>query len=90
MTYEALNAQISKTLANQGDLTPLKEQWSTHLQKTSDFIDMFLERFGGRVLGDRDTSPEWKLYLTKTEEYNNYARAIRNLDYFIAKSKYAA
>ena len=89
MNYQALNKQISDVLQSQGDLSPLREAWLNKIQWLHDFLDMFLDRFSERVIGDRDNSPEWELYSAKTEEYNNYSRALRNLEYFMAKERLA-
>jgi hypothetical protein len=85
MNYTQLNSILSDTVANNGDLASLKRTWATHLVKVSKFIEMFLEKYGDRIMGDKDNTPEWNLYSKKTEEYNTYARAIRNVEYFIAK-----
>lgn len=47
---------------------------------------MFLEKYGNRIMGEKEDTPEWNLYNKKSEEYNTYARAIRNVEYFIAKA----
>ena len=85
MNYNQLNSILSDTVANNGDLASLKGTWVTQLVKVSRFIEMFLEKYGDRIMGDKDNTPEWNLYNKKTEEYNTYARAIRNVEYFIAK-----
>ena len=87
ITYEQLSKQISDVQLSQGDLQELKVKWDAALLKLHDFIEMFLERFGNRVIGDKDNSPEWTLYSKKYDEYSAYSRAIRALDYFIAKEK---
>lgn len=87
ITYEALNNKISDIRIYGGDLNTLTEEWSANLDKVSAFIDMFLDTYGNRVIGDKTNSPEWKLYSAKTQEYNIYNQAIRNAQYFIAKEK---
>jgi hypothetical protein len=85
MTYNQLNSEISNALRNQLSLEPLKEKYQSERDKISAFLEMFLERFGGRVSGDKDDSPEWKLYNKKCQEYHDYTRAIRSVEYFISK-----
>lgn len=85
MNYNQLNSILYDTVANNGDLASLRSTWVTHLVKVSKFIEVFLERYGERIMGDKEDTPEWNLYNKKTEEYNTYARAIRNVEYFIAK-----
>lgn len=85
ITYTALNNELSDIIQNDGDLNELKQEYTTKIKKLHAFIDMFLERFGNKVIGEKDSSPEWRLFSQKSEEYNNYARAIRNIDYWIAK-----
>jgi hypothetical protein len=87
ITYEHLNQKISQTILSQRSLAPLKEEFSEEISNIHSFIDMFLDRFGDRVVGDKTNSPEWKLYSEKTAEYNSYSRAIRNVDYFMAKER---
>jgi hypothetical protein len=89
MTYEQLNTEISKRIQNQQSLFDLRDEWKDHIKKLDQFIEMFLDRFAGKVAGDYDGSPEWKLYKTKCDEYHNYARALRNIEYFIAKEAVA-
>lgn len=86
-TYTELNNQITDTLRTQGDLAPLKTEWLLTLRKISAFIDMFLKRFGHLVMDNRNASPEWALYSKKTDQFHAYSRAIRNVEYFIAKGK---
>lgn len=85
MNYHQLNNILSETIANDGDLRDLHKMWGTQLIKVTKFIEMFLDKYGKRIDGDKEDTPEWKLYTKKSEEYNNYARAIRNVEYFIAK-----
>lgn len=85
MTYDQLNQIISSAVANNGDLQSLKMEMALKLKKISVFMDKFLKKYGSRLMGDQSDTPEWNLYKKKTEEYNNYARAIRNVEYFIAK-----
>jgi|688.fasta_scaffold301573_3 hypothetical protein len=85
MNYSQLNDVLSQTIANDGNLRELRKSWGNHLAKVSKFIEMFLDKYGDRIMGDKDNTPEWNLYSKKTEEYNTYARAIRNVEYFIAK-----
>ena len=89
VSYSQLNNQISAVLQQQGDLSGLKQQWTKEVQRLDVFLDMFLDKYNSRLLGDKTNSPEWNLYTAKTEAYNNYARALRSVDYFIAKQKYA-
>jgi len=70
-----------------GDLQELKAQWVKETQLLHSFLDKFIDRFGSKIMGERDDSPEWKLYLAKSEEYNAYNRAIKSVDYFIQKEK---
>ena len=86
MNYAQLNDVLSQTVANDGDLQDLRKTWCLQLAKVSKFIEMFLEKYGNRIDGERQNTPEWNLYTKKTEEYNTYARAIRNVEYFIAKA----
>lgn len=86
MNYSQLNDILSKTVANDGDLHELRKSWTLHLAKVSKFIEMFLEKYGNRIMGEKEDTPEWNLYNKKSEEYNTYARAIRNVEYFIAKA----
>lgn len=86
MNYSQLNDVLSQTIANDGDLQTLRKTWTLHLAKVTKFIEMFLEKYGDRIAGEKENTPEWNLYSKKTEEYNNYARAIRNVEYFIAKA----
>jgi hypothetical protein len=88
-TYNELNNRISQVLTYGGDLNELKTQWTKELRKLDVFMEMFLETYGNRILGDKRNTPEWKLYSQKTESYSNYSRAIRSVDYFISKQKYA-
>lgn len=85
ITYESLNHKLSMAIQNDGDLKELKKEYTTNITKLHMFIDMFLEKFGNKVIGEKNNSPEWRLFSQKSEEYNNYARAIRNIDYWIAK-----
>lgn len=89
MTYNQLINQISSALHNQLPLEPIKEQYQLELDKVSSFLDMFLDKFGSRVSGDKDDSPEWKLYNKKCQEFHDYTRAIRNIDYFLSKEAVA-
>jgi hypothetical protein len=86
-SYQSLNEELTQTLQDGGDLNALRSKWTDSVAKISAFVEMFLDRCGNRVLGEKNESPEWKLYINKTDEYNNYTRAIRNVDYFIAKQK---
>lgn len=86
MTYDQLNQILSSTVANDGDLQALKKEWAVQLKKISVFMDKFLDKYSSRLMGEKNNSPEWTLYNKKTQEYNNYARAIRNVEYFIAKA----
>lgn len=86
MNYAQLNDVLSQTISSEGDLQQLRKSWSLQLVKVSKFLEMFLEKYGSRIDGERQDTPEWNLYTKKTEEYNNYARAIRNVEYFIAKA----
>lgn len=86
MNYTQLNDVLSQTIASEGDLQQLRKSWGKQLVKVSKFLEMFLEKYGNRIDGERKDTPEWNLYAKKTEEYNNYARAIRNVEYFIAKA----
>lgn len=90
VNYATLNDKISDAIVNGDDLNTLKTQWLGEVDKISTFVEMFLDRYGNRVLGEKDQSPEWKLYTSKTDDYNTYTRAIRNVDYFIAKQKLTA
>lgn len=87
MTYAQLNDTLSDTLVNGGDLESLKTDWEMQIKKLHTFMEMFLERFGDRVLGEKDSSPEWRLYSAKCDAYSNYTRAVRNVDYFQAKKR---
>lgn len=89
MNYATLNKQISDIQLAQRDLAPLRAVWLERIVWLHDFLDMFLDRFSERLIGDRDDSPEWILYTEKTEEYNNYSRALRNLEYFMSKERLA-
>jgi hypothetical protein len=86
MNYSQLNDVLSLTIAQDGDLRALHKSWGTHLAKVTKFIEMFLDKYGSRISGEKENTPEWNLYNKKTEEYNTYARAIRNVEYFIAKA----
>lgn len=89
ISYLELNNEISSYVAHEKDLNELKEKYETQVKKLHAFMDMFLKKFGSKVMGDKDKSPEWKLFSSKTEEYNVYTRAIRNVDYFISKASLA-
>lgn len=89
ITYSGLNNEISTYVANEFDLNQLKEKYSSQLNRIDAFMEKFLDKFGNRVMGERENTPEWNLYKSKNEEYNVYARAIRNVDYFIAKKALA-
>lgn len=89
ITYAGLNNEISSYVANEFDLSQLKEKYTSQLNRIDAFMEKFLDKFGNRVMGDYESTPEWKLYKSKNEEYNVYARAIRNVDYFIAKKALA-
>ena len=86
-TYTQLNAELSQVLQTNGDLEPLKVSYTHELKRIEVFMEMFLEKYGKRILGDKTNSPEWNLYTQKTEAYNNYNRMLRQVDYFIAKQK---
>lgn len=88
-TYQQLNAILSDAVLYDHDLAELKAEWDAELKKIHAFMDKFLDRFGNKIIADKDNSPEWKLYTQKCDEYSNYNRAIRNVDYYIAKKKYA-
>lgn len=88
-SYKQLNAILSDAVLNDTDLLAIKTEWETELKKISSFMDKFLDRFGNKIIADKDSSPEWALYSQKCEQYSNYNRAIRNVDYYITKKKYA-
>lgn len=89
ITYSGLNNEISTYVANDFELSQLKEKYTAQLNRIDAFMEKFLDKFGNRVMGERENTPEWNLYKSKNEEYNVYARAIRNVDYFIAKKALA-
>lgn len=89
VSYFELNNEISAYVANDKDLHELKQKYEKQVTKIHAFMDMFLQKFGSKVMGDKDSSPEWKLFSTKNEEYNVYSRAIRNVEYFISKASLA-
>jgi hypothetical protein len=85
-TFDEMTAAISNTMHyGNGDLYSLRKQFVQGQYKISVFLDKFIEKMGAKLDGDRDNSPEWKLYTSKTKTYNDYDRAIRIVDYHTAK-----
>jgi hypothetical protein len=84
ITYTTLNNQLSNFIQKGYNLSDLKESWENEVKTLNRFFDMFIERFG-EALEAEEIGPEHKLYMQKTEEYNNYVRAIRNVEYWISK-----
>lgn len=85
-TFDEMNAAISSTIHyGNGDLYSLRKQFVQGQYKISIFLDKFIEKLGAKLEGERNDSPEWKLYTTKTKTYNDYDRAIRIIDYHLAK-----
>lgn len=89
ISYQALNNEISNHVQNDFDLDELKSKYTSSMLKIDAFMEKFLDKFGSRVMGDAENTPEWKLFKSKNEEYNVYSRAIRNVEYFIAKKTLA-
>lgn len=88
-TYSQLCSEITNINLYGGCLQSLKSEWELELKKIDTFISMFLEKYGTRIIGEKKNTPEWVLYSAKTEQFSNYTRALRQLDYFLAKEKYA-
>ena len=85
ITYDLLNTKLQSALSNGLPLAILRQDLEKELAKISDFMELFLERYGSRLTSNKEFTPEFRLYNKKSEEYNNVVRAIRNVDYFIGK-----
>lgn len=88
ISYETLNSRLSKTLQQDptiDELNTLKTEWDGQVKKLDAFIQMLLDRAGHKLLGEKKDTPEWVLFSRKSEEYSSYVKAIKSVNYFIAK-----
>lgn len=49
------------------------------------FFSMFLDKFHRKMDPDKNDTPIWKLYKSKTNEYAELERTIRAADYYLRK-----
>ena len=85
-TFDEMTLAISNTMHyGNGDLYTLRKTLVQGQYKISIFLDKFIEKMGNKLDGEQNDSPVWKLYNTKTKTYNEYERAIRIIDYHLAK-----
>lgn len=54
--------------------------------KLDKFFTLFLDKFDSKMKSDNPTTPIWKLYKQKGEEYSKLNQQIRNTQYWISKS----
>ena len=80
-----LTDEISDYVVYGKPLVDLKTTYVEAARKLELYMDVFLEKHGSKIMGDRDNSPEWKLYDRKCAEYSELSNAIRTVDYYLSK-----
>lgn len=80
-----LDKQISETLRKNGDLKVLRKEVDRERKKLEKFFDMFLDEYNGRLNTEKTNTPEWKLYKSKLNEYEQYDDAIQTIDHYLSK-----
>lgn len=53
--------------------------------KLDKFFTMYLDKFEKKMDPETPNTPIWKLYKTKSAEYNKLCQEIRNVEYWIKK-----
>ena len=80
-----IQQEISDAVMYNKDMAPLKELYTSQLEKLSVFFDKYLERYSSKLDTKDKNSPEWILYNKKLKEYSDYELGIRTIDYWTAK-----
>lgn len=62
-----------------------KQDLQLEKMKLDKFFSMYLEKFERKMDPEKPDTPIWKLYKTKTKEYNKLCQELRNVDYWIKK-----
>lgn len=62
-----------------------KQDLQVQKMKMDKFFSMYLEKFERKMDPEKPDTPIWKLYKTKTKEYNKLCQELRNVDYWIKK-----
>lgn len=59
---------------------------SIEKMKLDKFFTMYLDKFDKQMDPNKPNTPIWKLFRTKSEEYNKLCQEIRNTEYWIKKN----
>jgi len=59
---------------------------SIERMKLDKFFTMYLDKFDKQMDPNKPNTPIWKLFRTKSEEYNKLCQEIRNTEYWIKKN----
>jgi len=77
---------IRQKAAKGEDLVPLRKGLSEKLKLMDKFFDKFLDEYNSRLDPEKTDTPEWKLYKSKMNEYEELDEAIETIDYYLSKA----